>query len=342
MDILQKYIIPGKKMAIFFYMGGWLRNLVPSPWIQYSRRKLLKNWESREDAEYIKMRRDFYCRNFTIPLSEEVPVDEVGSRITSFGDVKVGNFQSRYAIDAAKYLRYWSKDKKMRFLDGDIRKNPLYPTILKARRIGEPGYENAVILNLDSIRHFLNPLDKIPFRNKESKLFFRGDIYRKPARIEFFRRWADHPLCDLGDTNSSHPSEWSASIVPIPYHFRYRFILALEGYDVASSLQWIMASNCVPVMPRPTAETWLMHSRMQPGVHYVEISPDFSDVGEKIEYYTSHLEEAEKIAMESKEWARQFFNRKREKLVSLLVIEKYLKLTGQLPDNRNAENKVSE
>ncbi len=319
-------------MALFFYVGGWLRSLVPSRLLQYRRRKLLKGWESREDAAYIRMRRDFYCRDFTAPLSEEVAEDN-SSRFAHFGDVKVGNFQSRYAIDAAKYLRYWPKEMKLRFQDGDIRRNPASPTILKARRIGEPGYENAVILNLDSIRHFLNPHDPIPFKDKEPKLFFRGDIYGKPARIEFFKRWANHSLCDLGDTNRSNPSEWSAPFVSIPDHFRYKFILALEGYDVASALQWIMASNCVPVMPRPTAETWLMHSRLEPGVHYIEIAPDFSDVGEKMEYYVAHPEEAEKIAMESKKWARQFFDKKREKLISLLVVEKYLKLTKQIMVN---------
>lgn len=330
MNILQKYIYPGKRMAIFFYLQGWLRELVPNAILRHKRKSLLKNWEKRDDAEYIRMRRDFYCREFGDSSLVETSLDNENPKLVRFRDVKVGNFQSRYAIDARRYLRYWSKDLKLLFQDGDIRKNPPLPTILKARRIGEAGYDNSVILNLDSIRHFLNPHDTIPFQEKQSKLFFRGDIYDKPARIEFFKLWAGHPLFDLGDTNHSHPSEWEAPFVSIPDHFRYKFILALEGYDVASSLQWIMASNCVPVMPRPTAESWLMHSEMKPGFHYIEIAPDFHDAGEKMEYYASHPDEAEKIAMESKKWAQQFFDRKREKLISLLVIEKYLKQTDQL------------
>lgn len=61
----------------------------------------------------------------------------------------------------------------------------------------------------------------------------------------------------------------------IPEHFKYKFILALEGYDMASSLQWIMASGCVPVMPKPTVEGWLMHSQLVAGRHYIEIAPTF-------------------------------------------------------------------
>ena len=113
--------------------------------------------------------------------------------------------------------------------------------------------ENAVILNLDSIRHWLNPHDNIPFDKKIPKLFFRGDIFNKPARVKFFEQWADNGMFDLGDTNRNHPSRWQSEFVSIPEHFKYKFILALEGYDMASSLQWIMASGCVPVMPKPTS-----------------------------------------------------------------------------------------
>ena len=110
----------------------------------------------------------------------------------------------------------------------------------------------------------------------------------------------------------------------IPEHFKYKFILALEGYDMASSLQWIMASGCVPVMPKPTVEGWLMHSQLVAGRHYIEIAPDFSDVGDVMRYYIGHPDEARMISEESRKWALQFNDRKREKIISLLVVDKYL------------------
>ena len=39
---------------------------------------------------------------------------------------------------------------------------------------------------------------------------------------------------------------------------RFKYVLSLEGNDVATDLKWRMAQNSVVVMPRPTKETWLM------------------------------------------------------------------------------------
>lgn len=322
MNLLTKYILPGKKIAIFFYLGGALHSLVPRRLMIWRRRRLVKGWQQRPDADEIRRRVDFCCgpdAPFTLPEADTPTVREITPR----------RFQSRYAIDAMRTLDYFPAHLRLGFLQGDTHFNPGFPTVAKGRRLNMPGGENAVILKLDSIRHYLTPRDRIPFREKIPKLFFRGDIYGKPHRVEFFRRWAGNPLMDLGDTSPSHPSEWSASFVSIPDHMQYQFILALEGNDVCSALQWIMASNCVPVMTRPTVETWLMHSQLEPGRHYIEIAPDFSDVGEKIKYYTDHPEEAEMISRESKKWAARFADRGRERLISLLVMERYFSLSGQ-------------
>lgn len=292
--------------------------MIPGWYYRWRGRRLLRGWRDRPDAGYLRDRRDFYCQ---ASLSVD---DRDDQGLITVSQVRPGKFHSRYALDAAKILRYFPKDSRVRFHAGDVWNNPDVPTLTKARRLNGTGEKNAVLLNLDSIRHWLWPKDNIPFRKKKPVLFFRGDIFDKPLRIKFFEQWADDPMFDLGDTNRVHPSKWEADFVTVPDHFQYQFILALEGYDMASSLQWIMASNCVPVMPKPTVEGWLMHSRLEPGKHYIEILPDFSDVGEKIKYYIDHPEEAEKISMESKKWMSQFRNRKRECLVSLLVVGKYL------------------
>ncbi|MDE6338782.1 MAG: hypothetical protein K2K97_03215 [Muribaculaceae bacterium] len=317
--MLDKYYRAGKTPALFFYIGGAVRAIMPRWYYRWRGSRMLRKWESRKDADYLRWRRDFYCRS-----QAGARLEDKDTGLIPVGDVRVGKFHSRYAIDADKALCYMPADALVRFHAGDVRDNPEYPTLTKARRLNGRNEDNAVILNLDSIRHWVRPKDTIPFSEKRPVLFFRGDIYDKPERIRFFEQWADNEMFDLGDTNRSHPSKWAADFVTVPEHFQYQFILALEGYDMASSLQWIMATNCVPVMPKPTVDGWLMHSRLEPGVHYVEIARDFSDVGEKIKYYTEHPEEAEKIAMESKKWMKQFSDKKRERLISLLVVDKYL------------------
>lgn len=326
MKLWDKYYKAGKQLAFTYYLKSIFFGLIPAWMLGWYRRRLLRGWEKRPDADYLRWRRDVYCQlsePFALPAEATVPRNRVTPK----------HFHSRYAYDAWRWLRCWPKQVRVAFQDGDVRRNPAVPTLIKARRLDCPEPQNAVVLNLDSARHFLRPKDRIPFRRKKPQLLFRGDIYDKPERIRFFEQWASHPLFDLGDTNRSHPSQWEAPFITVADHFEYQFILALEGYDMASALQWIMASNCVPVMPRPRVEGWLMHSQLQPGVHYIEIAPDFSDVGEKIEYYTSHPEEAERISQESKKWAQQFYNRRREYLVSLLVIDKYLSLISTRQQN---------
>lgn len=309
----------GKGSPLLYYLKWILREMIPSAFLQLKRRYLLKGWEKRPDADYIRMRRDFYCQ-----LSEPFLLKE--GEFIEQGDVRLGKYHSRYVIDARRFLRCWPASEKLAFCDGDVWENPAVPSLIKARRLDKPNPQNSVILNLDSLRHFLKIEDPVSFSEKQDKLLFRGEIYAKPERIRFFERWFGNELMDLGDTSRRNPSKWIKTPMSIPEHFDYKFILALEGNDMASALQWIMKSNCVAVMPRPKVDGWLMHSQMQPGVHYIEIADDYSDVEDKIKYYIRHPEEAELIARRSKEWVAAMEDSKREELISLLVVEKYLRL----------------
>lgn len=46
-------------------------------------------------------------------------------------------------------------------------------------------------------------------------------------------------------------------------------------------------------------------------------------------YKKEHIDEAQEIIKHANEYVKQFKNRKRENLISLLVLEKYFKVTGQ-------------
>ena len=80
-----------------------------------------------------------------------------------------------------------------------------------------------------------------------------------------------------------------------------------------------------------------MHSRLEAGVHYIEIADDYSDVAEKLEWYMAHPDEAEKIARASREYYSQFLDRRRERDISLLTLARYFEATGQhiFPGNRD-------
>lgn len=168
-------------------------------------------------------------------------------------------------------------------------------------------------------------------QRKKIWLSFRGKVTDKEQRIKFMKMYFGHPMCDLGDISRDtiNPT-WCIGKLTIKEQLEYKFILAIEGYDVASNLKWVMSSNSIAVMPRPTCETWFMEGTLIPNYHYIEIKPDFSDLEERLQYYMAHTDEAQAIIEHAHEYIEQFKNKKREQLISLLVLEKYFKMTGQL------------
>ena len=77
-------------------------------------------------------------------------------------------------------------------------------------------------------------------------------------------------------------------------------------------------------MTKPKFETWFMEGRLIPNYHYVLLKDDYSNLSEKMAYYSEHTQEAKEIVKNAKRFAQQFQNTKRERYISLLVIKRYL------------------
>jgi hypothetical protein len=77
-------------------------------------------------------------------------------------------------------------------------------------------------------------------------------------------------------------------------------------------------------MTKPKFETWFMEGRLIPNYHYVLLKDDYSNLSEKMAYYSEHTQEAKEIVKHAKRFAQQFQNTKRERYISLLVIKRYL------------------
>ncbi|MDE6135227.1 MAG: lipopolysaccharide biosynthesis protein, partial [Muribaculaceae bacterium] len=167
------------------------------------------------------------------------------------------------------------------------------------------------------------------FTEKQDRVVFRGKVYSKQQRVDFMNRFFGNPMFDAGDVGRDARPEWTREKLTIAEHLDFKFIMAIEGNDVASNLKWIMSSNSIAVMPRPTYETWFMEGTLIPDVHYIEVKPDFSDLVERVEYYMAHPDAAQKIIDNANRYAAQFTDKKREKLISLAVLDKYFRCTGQ-------------
>ncbi|BCH02731.1 lipopolysaccharide biosynthesis protein [Mesorhizobium loti] len=233
-----------------------------------------------------------------------------------------------YYYDLKEFARYFDPGLLIDVEFGDVRDVPKVPTIVKDRPIRDDD-QNAVIMKLDKFRHFQMPADATSFADKLPMVVWRGDL-NNPIRTRFLQAVRDLPFCDAGSHKPNAPAEYAKPFLSISQHQRYRYIVSLEGNDVATNLKWILNSKSLCLMPPPTYETWFAERQLEANVHYVPLDPDFADLGEKVRYFERHPAQAERIIAAANAYCRKFSNERDEQAISLLVLYKYFVLSGQI------------
>lgn len=307
-----------KNNKFLYYLKAVSRLLIPRALLKSQlKRKLSRIHE--HDARHITQRVNYYNKLSTVkPLDKNSP---------ALKDYTLPEKLRVYYFDSQEYFRYFNEALRASLLPGDIIHVPDHPTLLKSRPINRTN-ENSVLLKLNKVRHFLFIKDSKPFAQKKNMLIGRA-VVKVPHRIRFYEQYANHPMCDLGQINKGMNEQWIKPKLSLARHLDYKFILCLEGYDVASNLKWVMSSNSIAVMPEPKYESWFMEGRLIPNYHYIKIEADYSDLESQLNYYIQHPEEALAIVWNAHAWIDQFRDKQREELISLLVLEKYFRLTGQ-------------
>ena len=301
-----------------YYVLNYLRQMIP---LAITRKCLSQKmaYIHQVDVEYVRWRVDYYnC------LNEMKTMDD------SFIDIKKlkRHFKKNvYFFDAFEYLRYFPQTVRFVPLFGDITHIPDVPSLTKSRPI-DGNNENSVVLKLEKIRHFLFVKDKNRFENKKNGLVGRSKAHQE-HRMRFLTMYIDHPLCNIGQVNRKPNPQFIRPRLTIEEHLKYKFILCLEGNDVASNLKWVMSSNSIAVMPKPKYETWFMEGTLIPNHHYILIRDDYSDLEERLNYYIEHTDEALQIIANAHVYVEQFKDKKQEDLISLCVLTKYFEKTGQ-------------
>lgn len=304
---------------IHYYLKNILRLGIPN---RYYRARLHAKIQrvDRHDPEAIHDRLDYYMKRGTpFSLGDEAIDFQVFRRTK----------KKTYHFDLRRFYQHFPEHCRLSFLFGDVTHVPPTPTIVKSRPV-DGNNENSVLMKLNEVRHFYFVRDRVPFQAKMNQVVWRGAAYREPRRT-FVRACHSLPCGNIGQTN--RPPEhvpWQKPKLSIAEQLKYKFIVSVEGNDVATNLKWIMSSNSLCFMRRPRYETWFMEGRLQPGVHYVELADDFSDMEEKVDYYVTHTEDALAILGNARRYVRQFLHPRREELIALLVLKRYFELSGQL------------
>ncbi|MGI6494504.1 MAG: glycosyl transferase family 90 [Kiritimatiellia bacterium] len=336
MPSLLYYLHNGRRGKFPAYVQGWVNQILPTAFFRHRLAGILGKAGSRPDYTELLARVE-YCNKLA-------PGTALGPAPTRLADLSLSNIATTYFHDAFKYTRYFPQDNRWNYLPGDISWIPEVPSIVKSRPIAGDN-ANGVLMRLNDVRHFNFVKSDIPFQKKDDILVFRGKIWNKPKRMRFFEKHFGKPGIDIGATDShgyteeeaakffgpgcGDKSHWRGNKLTLAQQLRHKFILCLEGYDVATSLKWAMSSNSIAVMPRPEFETWFMEGTLVPGVHYIEIRPDYEDLMEKLAYYADKAHEAEalEIIRNAHRHVARFQDMEFEKIASLMVLDKYFRST---------------
>lgn len=333
-DSLLYKLRSGKPPKAFFFLKGYLRQCIPGCFFSMRRKSCLKHVETRSDRDYIYERVNYYNKlQHPTMLLDQVLHEHKHSYYVYLDQIKnfrPSTFHKAYYFDLQDVARWFDTSLRIAYIPGDVYFTPQFPAIVKSRLLKSDN-EYSVILKLDKLRHFLFVNDPVPFSQKRNQAIFRGKIRLSRIREKFLQMYFGSTICDCGvvGKNEGYPEEWMTPKKTIREHLDYKFIMALEGNDVASNLKWVMSSNSIAVMTQPTCETWFMEGTLIPDYHYIHIKDDLSDLEEKLTYYINHPLEAEQIVQHAHEYVAQFLDVKREKLISLLVMDKYLQMTEQ-------------
>ena len=315
--ILGKY---RKNPRFTYFVVNLFRLCIPG-FVYRIRRVWLLSRCQGEAAQWLQQRANYYCQ-----LDQSC---QLGPSATPFRFRLFSDDSRNYQFDFLQYMRYWRRNYPVQFRFNDNTHFSEFPIFTKARAI-EGDVRNLVVFNLNKVRHFDFVNDRTSYQSKKDQVVWRGPGYQT-WRVAFLNRWFGHPRCDIGRTDKNvdgihHRKPW----LSVADQLKNKFVVSIEGGDVATNLKWIMSSNSLCFMTRPTKETWFMEGRLKPDCHYVMLKNDYSDLLEKMDYYIAHEDEALAIIDNAHKWVAQFQNPRDEEIVSLLVLQKYFKMTGSI------------
>lgn len=334
-DSITYTLKSGKPNKALNFLWGFMKQLIPNAFFSQRRSNRLDKIQKRIDYHYIEQRVNYYMKineSFTVPSTDQYTKSRSWIQYTGeIGKYKRSMFHTAYFLDQYEVTKWFPQHLRWSFCPGDVYFTPDTPTIVKSRLLTADNH-CSVILKLDKLRHFMFVHDTKAFEDKKDMAIFRGKIRQSRVRTKFLELCFGHPMFDCGvvGKNEGCPDQWMMPKKTIQEHLDYKFIMALEGNDVASNLKWVMSSNSIAVMTRPTCETWFMEGTLIPDYHYIEVKEDFSDLPEKLQYYIDHPQKAKEILNHAHEYVKQFQDKEREELISLLVLDKYFRLSNQL------------
>jgi len=208
-----------------------------------------------------------------------------------------------------------------------------WPVITKARQSALSFAPQPIVWLLNGRYHY-NDLEsyhnnivklgkEVPWAEKLPKVFWRGSTtynrHTDTSRIDNLAQWINY-----GDNHTdiafSKVTQMSTDFQReyVKSHYvrekqsllemnRYKYLLSVEGNDVATGLKWMLYSNSVVFMSRPTVATWAMEDLLVPFVHYIPLANDYSNLLEMINWANEHDEACQEISKRATEFIKHLW-----------------------------------
>jgi hypothetical protein len=286
-------------------------------WLRYFTKSFDGQTPDEKFLEDQKSNINYYCK-----IDQQISLQK-GIKLHDINLLK----NSGYTYDLYNILYPFREKLRFNFIPGDVTTVPDQPAFVKSRPI-EGDNDNSVLLPLDSQRHFRFVNDRISYADKLDGVVWRGAAYQE-HRIRFLKSCSELKFVNAGNTavqkNGCVP--FARPKMSINEQLEYKFVLSLEGNDVATNLKWIMSSNSVCLMPRPKYETWYKEGTLIPNYHYVEIRDDFSDIKSKFKYCLKNPEFCNLIIGNANNYTKSYLNNKKTLDLSRSVVMKYYERT---------------
>ena len=316
----MKRLLQDRNNKFAYYLAGHFKRLYPKSLLSLDLDKMQESIKDF-DVKAAQDRVDYY-NQIQAPFFLKKDVGRIAD---------ISRQHGVYSLDLMEYTRFFPQEFQLSYVFGDVTSIPHMPSLVKSRPISDNNH-NSILMKMNKVRHFYFVKDVIPFKDKQNNLVWRGAAHQQ-HRIKFLQKfYGKSELIDVGsfnkDTNKDHL--WQASFMTISDQLKSKFILSIEGNDVSTSTKWIMSSNSLCFMTKPKYETWFMEGILVPNYHYVLLREDYSDLEEKINYYIDNPLEAQQIIKNANQYVRQFQDRKLEDWISLKVLDRYFKMSGQL------------
>ncbi len=238
-----------------------------------------------------------------------------------------------YDEDIVRYYQL-SENKTLWFCCGDqpyVGRN--YPVLVKTRDTFNK-QSTGIIANLNKKRHWtMHSSSDIIWEDKKSNVFWRGadtgHNMHFNERINFVEKYFnvyDVAFSDYSQNIKTHSplykKEWLKGFSGVSEFLEYKYLPVIDGNDKSSSLNWILASNSVPIMPSPRYHSWLCEHLLQPYTHYVPVKRDFSNLGKVLDWCLNNDSKCKEIAKNGKNFMMNFSDQDQESYIEKEIINR--------------------